>query len=211
MINSDKSKTSLAIFDLGNVVFNVDWQPMFDSWSESSGVETKFLQERFKFDAHFEAFERNKISGHEFWKAMCETLVMDIAYEEFVTGWNAIYQEVVPETQNAIEQLQGNIKVVAFTNTNLIHSTIWPRKYSKVLKNFDHVFSSSEMGVRKPEVEAFQMVLDQCQTTVSEAIFFDDLPLNIEAAHNMGLRAILVDSPDSVSLELKRLGLLNES
>lgn len=32
---AELTETKLAIFDLGNVVFRVDWQPMFDIWSEA--------------------------------------------------------------------------------------------------------------------------------------------------------------------------------
>lgn len=199
---------SLAIFDLGNVVFNVDWQPMFNSWSESSGVSAETLCDRFKFDQNFEAFERNQISGEHFWQAMSKTLRMKLSYEQFITGWNSIYQDVISETQNALEQLQGKVKVVAFTNTNSVHSKIWPEKYFEVLENFEKVFSSSKMGVRKPEVEGFQVILNEFETSPSEAIFFDDLDLNVNAAQEIGLRAVLVDSPDAVSVELKRLELI---
>ena len=52
------TETKLAIFDLGNVVFRVDWQPMFDIGGEASRISSETQGEGFRFHAHFEVFER---------------------------------------------------------------------------------------------------------------------------------------------------------
>ena len=44
----DISNYSLAIFDLGNVVFRIDWQPMFNQWSELSGKKVEELKKNFE-------------------------------------------------------------------------------------------------------------------------------------------------------------------
>lgn len=204
-----ENKPSLAIFDLGNVVFQVDWEPMFESWSNASGVSTAKLKSNFKFDENFEAFERGQIGGNTFHERLCETLGATFDYEQFVAGWNSIYYEVVPQVQLSLEQLQGKLKVVAFTNTNKVHSLVWPEKYRDALTKFEHIFASSEMGLRKPELDGFKHVLAHCGVQAQEAIFFDDFPPNIEAAEAIGLRAVLVDSPEAVTNALNRLNLID--
>lgn len=200
----------LAIFDLGNVVFRVDWQPMFDSWSNTSGVAALDLKKRFQFDESFAEFERGEISGSIFHKRLCKTLGVQLSYERFVAGWNAIYQEPISEVEFALSNLRGKLQVVAFTNTNKVHSMVWPERYRKVLTNFEHIFASSDMGLRKPEAEGFKQILDTCGVKAERSFFFDDLQLNIDAASRLGLNAILVDSPKVVSSELIRLGLLSQ-
>lgn len=134
-------KPKLAIFDLGNVVFRIDWQPMFEIWSAASGVAAADLRQRFKFDRNFELFERAALPADEFHQRICVLLGAWFSYEDFVRGWNAIYQDVIGDIDRTLAELKDKVRVVAFTNTNEVHSTIWPKRYQEVLAHFEHVFA----------------------------------------------------------------------
>ena len=206
-----KLKTpKLAIFDLGNVVFHVDWEPMFQIWSESSNVSKEQLRQNFKFDENFEAFERAVLTPEEFHKNLCRNLNADFSYSDFVRGWNAIYQNEFDGIDVILNQLKTKIELVAFTNTNEVHSLVWPERYKQTISHFKIIFSSSEIGIRKPEHEGFNYVLNSCGFLPEETIFFDDFEPNIRAASSMGIRSVLVDSVDAVSKTLIELELLNE-
>ncbi len=59
---------------------------------------------------------------------------------------------------------------------------------------FDQVIDSSEVGVRKPSPEAFQLALDRCdQSDAGRALMVDDFPENIAGARALGLAGVLVD------------------
>ncbi len=206
---SHLEKLKLAIFDLGNVVFRVDWEPMFESWSAASGVEIDQLRSKFQFDEDFEAFERGRLPSAEFHQRLCNTLDAKFSYVDFVNGWNAIYQNVIDGIGFTLEELKDKIRVVAFTNTNEVHCLVWPNRYRETLSHFENIFVSSEMGVRKPEPEGFRQVLTECGVTPGEVVFFDDFEPNIQAASALGIRAVLVDSPQAVRRELHRLGVLD--
>ncbi len=200
------TNTKLAIFDLGNVVFRVDWQPMFDIWSEASHLPAATLQAGFKFDENFEAFERGQLSGGEFHQRLCRTLGAEFPYSDFVRGWNAIYQESFEGIGLNLSLLRDKMRVVAFTNTNEVHCLLWPDRYRDVLGKFEHVFMSSEMGVRKPEAEGFTRILSHCGVEPGEVVFFDDFEPNVEAARALGIRSFLVDSPDVISNYVRSFG-----
>jgi putative hydrolase of the HAD superfamily len=208
---TDLEPPKLAIFDLGNVVFRVDWEPMFNTWSQASGTPIARLRDSFRFDQNFEAFERGNLSPEEFHRRLCRTLGSEFSYSDFVTGWNAIYQDVFEGIELTLQQLKYKIQVVAFTNTNETHCLVWPERYREVLSHFQSIFISSEIGIRKPEAEGFGLVLDRCGVSPGEVIFFDDFVPNIEAAASLGIRAILVDSSDVVKKSLIELGLITET
>lgn len=198
--------TKLAIFDLGNVIFRVDWQPMFDIWSEASSMPSEELRKGFQFDENFEAFERGQLNGSEFHQRLCRALGAEFSYNDFVRGWNAIYQETFDDIGLNLSLLKNKMRIVAFTNTNEVHGLVWPERYRDVLTSFEHIFISSEMGVRKPEAEGFTRILDHCGVTASEVIFFDDFKPNVDAAAALGIRSFLVDSPEVISAFVKNLG-----
>jgi epoxide hydrolase-like predicted phosphatase len=59
---------------------------------------------------------------------------------------------------------------------------------------FDQVIDSSEVGVRKPSPEAFQLALDRCnQPDAGRALMVDDFSENIAGASAVGLAGVLVD------------------
>lgn len=202
-------KPKLAIFDLGNVVFNIHWDPMFEIWCAYSGVPISTLKERVKQDGKAEQFERNEISGKEFHRHVNTMLMIDLSYAEFCDGWNAIFAESNTDICTLLPKLKSIISVVAYTNTNELHATEWAKRYANDLKNFDEIFISSRIGFRKPEPAGFHYVLKQTGFEAREAVFFDDLDANIKGAEQLGIKAVLVDAPAKVGQALREMGFEN--
>lgn len=57
---------------------------------------------------------------------------------------------------------------------------------------FDAVFPSFRTHVNKPDLRAYQNVLDAAGLDPGETAFFDDSPANVETARSLGIRAELV-------------------
>ncbi len=73
---------------------------------------------------------------------------------------------------------------------------------------FSAFFSSCYLGVRKPQLEAYRKALAISQRRPEESLFIDDSPVNIEAARDLGMNAILYAGANELRAELKELGLL---
>jgi putative hydrolase of the HAD superfamily len=72
---------------------------------------------------------------------------------------------------------------------------------------FDVVVDSSEVGMRKPAPGIYELALGMLEGADAErAIFLDDLPANVRAAENLGMRGILVgEDPVTAIAELRIL------
>ncbi|MBU4318329.1 MAG: HAD-IA family hydrolase [Proteobacteria bacterium] len=208
-MNDRTEKPKLVIFDLGNVVIRIDWQPMFDIWSKASGVPAKDLQLRFQFDENYEGFERGQLTARDYHACVCRLLGAVIPYPKFLEGWNAIFQDTVQGIGELLTQLKDKVRVVAFTNSNEVHHQVWRKKYEDVLTHFHHIFISSEMGLRKPDAESFKHILSHFAMEPRETLFFDDLLPNVDAARRLGIHAVLVESLESVRSTLTRLWFLD--
>ncbi|WP_240347237.1 HAD-IA family hydrolase [Curtobacterium sp. 24E2] len=65
---------------------------------------------------------------------------------------------------------------------------------------FDPICYSHEIGVTKPEPEAFRIALDQLAAAPEDVLFVDDVPENIEAARAMGIRVHLhAETADTIA------------
>jgi epoxide hydrolase-like predicted phosphatase len=206
-MSSKGENPKLAIFDLGNVVFNIDLNAMFETWSFYSGVAVDTLKERAKIDEKFEQFERNDITSLDFHRHINIMLDINLSYVEFCDGWNAIFKEANEEICTLLPILKPLMQVVAYSNTNEVHVPVWLERYANELQHFDEIFISSKIGLRKPEPEGFQHVLKQRGVAASECVFFDDLEPNITGAEQLGIKAVLVDSPSKVRYALRQMGI----
>lgn len=64
---------------------------------------------------------------------------------------------------------------------------------------FDPICYSHEIGVNKPDPEAFRITLERLGADPEEVFFVDDVPENIEAARALGIGAHLhVDTDETI-------------
>jgi putative hydrolase of the HAD superfamily len=73
---------------------------------------------------------------------------------------------------------------------------------------FSAFFSSCYLGVRKPQLEVFRKALAISQRRAEESLFIDDSQVNIFAARDLGINAILYVGAKELRAELEELGLL---
>jgi putative hydrolase of the HAD superfamily len=73
---------------------------------------------------------------------------------------------------------------------------------------FSAFFSSCYLGVRKPQLEVYRKALAISQRRPEESLFIDDFPENIQAARDLGMKAILYVDDTSLRANLVKFGLL---
>ena len=72
-----------------------------------------------------------------------------------------------------------------------------------VLARFDVVVESSKVGVRKPDPAFYARACEGLDIEPSEAVFLDDLGVNLKPARAMGMRTIKVIDPTVALAELE--------
>ena len=75
----------------------------------------------------------------------------------------------------------------------------------RVLDLFDVVIESSRVGVRKPDPRFYEMACTELGVEPAEAVFLDDLGVNLKPARAMGMATIKVTSPAQALAELREL------
>ncbi|MBE5253942.1 glucose-1-phosphatase [Mixta mediterraneensis] len=189
----------LYIFDLGNVIIDIDFNRVLGVWSDLSCVPLASLQSHFRMDEEFEQHERGEISDEAFAAALCEKLEISLSYEQFTAGWQALFVGVRADTLALLNKLRAKgHRVVILSNTNKLHCAFWPTQYPDVQQAVDKLYLSQNLGMRKPEARIYQHVLDTEGVAADQAIFFDDNAQNIEAARALGIESVLVTDSKTV-------------
>lgn len=189
----------LYIFDLGNVIVDIDFNRVLGSWSDFSRVPLATLKQSFTMGDAFHQHERGEISDEVFAEKLCHEMDLPLSYEQFAHGWQAIFVGIRPEVIAIMHKLreQGH-RVVVLSNTNRLHTTFWPDEYPDVKAAADKIYLSQEMGMRKPEARIYQAVLQAEGYPAADAVFFDDNADNIEGANQLGITSILVTGKQTI-------------
>jgi putative hydrolase of the HAD superfamily len=196
---AQKERIMLYIFDLGNVIVDIDFNRVLGTWSDFTRVPLATLTQKFAMSDVFHQHERGELSDEAFAAAFSQEMGLPLSYEQFAHGWQAVFVSLRPEVVAIMHKLreQGH-RVVVLSNTNNLHTTFWPDEYPEVRAAADHMYLSQEMGMRKPEARIYQKVLDAEGFSAEETVFFDDNADNIAGANQLGITSILVTGKDVI-------------
>ena len=74
----------------------------------------------------------------------------------------------------------------------------------EVMSLFDIVIESSVLGIRKPNPEIYQIACDQMGINPNQALFIDDLGINLKPARALGMKTIKVLDQEQALDELEQ-------
>ena len=69
-------------------------------------------------------------------------------------------------------------------------------------KYFEGALFSYEVGLRKPEIDIFKMIINKYNLDLTETIFFDDKEKNVINALSVGIKSIVFKSIRDIENEL---------
>jgi glucose-1-phosphatase len=193
------------LFDLGGVIMDVDFARVTRRWAAHAGCAPQRLADLYTPDDAYRQHERGAISDAEYFAALRQSLGIDISDEQFLDGWNAIFDGVIPGVDDWLEAACARLPSYAFSNTNPAHERFWSVKYHETLKPLRKVFVSSIIGLRKPDKAAFDHVAREMGVAPQRILFFDDALTNVEGARAAGLQAVHVRSNADVVAALAPL------
>ena len=79
-------------------------------------------------------------------------------------------------------------------------------RFPLLLAQLDGVFVSGREGVRKPDARCYEQTLERFGLSASRTLFFDDNPLNVDAARAVGLRSERFRNAGRCRADLARYG-----
>ncbi|MBS0341601.1 MAG: HAD family phosphatase [Proteobacteria bacterium] len=202
----DSSRVKALLFDLGGVVFEFDFADALARWAPMSSMSPAAMRQAFSHDEDYRRHERAELTGAEYFDTLRRKLRLDASDEQIESGWNAIFRAEIGQTLDAIEAARRFLPCYAFSNTNKSHHAAWRAAFPRVEPAFDKVFTSSDIGLRKPEPAAFEHVCREIGLAPQALLFFDDLDENVLGARACGLQAVQVRSPEDVRAALRELG-----
>jgi putative hydrolase of the HAD superfamily len=207
-MSNPPSPVRAVLFDLGGVVLDIDAGRSLQLWQPHSRLAPEALRAAFGVDEPWCRHETGHLAPAGFLAHLREALALDCDEATVRAGFNALLVAEIEETVRLLDAIRRDVPRYAISNTNPVHVAEIERAFPALLPRFDRVFVSHEIGHRKPDAAAFRYVLDAIGVAAPEALLFDDLLPNIEAARALGMQAVQVRGPEDVRRGLEERGLL---
>jgi glucose-1-phosphatase len=201
-----KSRFSVIVFDLGNVLLPFNYQVMLeklDKIEKNLGQRfLKFYQDNYNIHR---AFEKGELSEEEFINIMLESLDNKLDRETFCNYYSKIFTENKNVT-SLLPELKKNYMLVLLSNTNSIHKEYGWKDFD-FIKYFDGLILSHEVKAFKPEKRIYKAVEEFTQKPPGEHLFIDDVLEYSDAAKKLGWDAIHFTGYESLIKEFEERGI----
>jgi FMN phosphatase YigB (HAD superfamily) len=197
-------KVHNIIFDLGGIFINLDFQKTTQAFQQL-GIQNfqQFFSQNHSNDL-FIALETGKITPNEFFESLRKTTGINADNQTITDAWNAMLLNFPPERIEWLNKINKQYPVYLFSNTNIIHYNCFMQLFQRDIgmQNFNEQFLkayySHEMGMRKPDADGFEYILQQNNLKPEETLFIDDTVANINTAKALGFQTIHLTAPQTV-------------
>lgn len=196
----------VIVFDLGGVLVNVNFESRLGMLFDNSKSSRNTLRDKAGFLALLRHYETGKISAVDFHERLIDLLGIDLTFDEFVIASNDAIESGDDGIDAVVKTLSEKYQLVILSNTNPVHFEHIKEKYS-IISLFDQLLLSYEIGVLKPDIEAYEKVILSTSKSVSQHLFIDDRIENIIAAKNFGMDGIQFKSVKNLIESLKERGI----
>ena len=185
------------IFDLGGVVLNLDYQATIDAFKDLGKENFDKLYTQANQDKIFDQYETGSISSQEFREYFRTILERPLTDQEIDDAWNKLLLDLPKERIDLLLKLKEDYPIFLFSNTNEIHLKSFQKTIEDSFgdanlleKVFHKTYYSHLVGIRKPNAEAFQHVIDEQGLDPKRTLFIDDSIQHIEGAQSLGIQTI---------------------
>ena len=116
--------------------------------------------------------------------------------DEFFDHWHQEEHKTSPEMVNLINELKSQSIIVCAATNQEQYRTEYLKNAMGYDQLFDHVFSSCELGYKKPDPAFFTTILDHLSIAPEEVLFFDNTQKHVDGALSLGIKAHFFKSPE---------------
>ena len=181
-----------VIFDFGMVLTGVPDAKARAELLRISGLDNERFEKFYWADRH--AYDEGKLTGLGFWQKLARDAGLNLPGPtiEELNLWDArMWTTFDPAMLAWHEKLKQNGVLTAILSNmgdsvleNVEREFAW-------LSSFDALVWSYQLGVAKPEPAIYEHTLKQLGTAAGEALFIDDKLVNVEAARELGMQALV--------------------
>ena len=208
-------KIENIILDYGNVIFMIDFANSQQAFTQLGITNVGEIFAHAGQIKLFDDFDKGNITPKEFRNGVRDlTQNNKLTDQEIDAAWNALLIGVPEGKHELLLKLNEKYRSFLLSNNNEIH-------YSYCMKHiqdkygvednshfFEHAYYSHLMGMRKPNADIFEYVLEQQKLDPSKTLFIDDSPQHLRTAAGLGMNTALCSKEEPLETIINKWNLL---
>jgi putative hydrolase of the HAD superfamily len=187
-----------VIFDFGGVILTSPFEA-FAHYERQHGLPDGFLRQLNAANPDDNAWarlERNQVDLDGF----AELFAAEARQAGHEVDGHKVLQLLAGELRDemvmALRRCSERLATALLTNNFVaLDQAASSGPMAEVIGLFDVVIESSQVGVRKPDPAIYELVCERLDVLPEEAVFLDDLGVNLKPARAMGMTTIKVVDP----------------
>jgi putative hydrolase of the HAD superfamily len=194
------------VFDFGDVFINLNKNAVAAGFKKL-GLK-KWHEDLNQLNLQF---EKGEINRHDFLNGI-KIYIPDASITQIEKVWNSILADFPLYRLEFLQKLSKKYRLFLLSNTDAIHianfeQSIGTSFYSDFYDCFEKVYFSFEIGMRKPDSEIYEFVLNDQKLVAKNTLFIDDKKENTDAALSVGMQVwhLQVGKEDVLDLYDKKL------
>lgn len=206
-----------VLFDFGGVILSSPFEA-FAAYERREGLPEGFIRRVNSTNPDHNAWarlERSELGIDEFVGAF-EVEAKALGYDvDGRTVLGCLHGELRPEMVRVVERCAAVMSTALLTNNVLPEpatdeqtATPSPSEHDSLaalFRHFDAIVESSKVGCRKPERRFYEIALERLGIGAADAVFLDDLGINLKPARAMGMQTIKVEDPADAIVQLEAI------
>ena len=193
------------VLDIGNVLAQFRWREYLEDCGYSMDLKERIANATV-LSGFWDEWDRGLREEEEL---IAESIARDPEIENEINAFFNSFTEIVKEYEYSSEFVkslkENGYKVYLLSNYSKKNFEMG-RPYFDFVNFVDGGVISYEVKSIKPEPEIYQSLIDKYQINPEEAVFLDDLMVNLEGAKPFGFCTIQVKSHEQALQELRELG-----
>lgn len=189
------------VFDLGNVIIDLDIERTWSSLEHHLGSDFfEKIKKIYPEGDLFIDYEVGRISEKTFFDTLQATAEHPLSIRTLMEAWNAMLLTINPERFTLLLRLKKKYNVFLLSNTNATHVNFVDGYLQTVhgfsiqefnTRYFHRVYYSHLIGLRKPNRNIYDFVVQDASIIPSETLFIDDNSDNIKGVVEAGWHGYL--------------------
>jgi len=175
------------IFDFGDVFLNKDSDAKQKALAALGITDWDEALERLE-----RKLETGKITGDAFLEGL-QGRTNNATIDQVRDAWNKGIADFPLYRLEFLQKLSANYRMFLLSNTDPIHIEKFEQDagasfYSDFYQCFERIYFSHEIGYRKPDVEAFNYLINNHDIQPKRTLVVDDKKFNTDAAEALGFQ-----------------------
>ncbi len=193
-------KIEAVIFDLGGVILDIDYNLTRKAFEKLGVANFNKMYSQASADQLFRNLETGKIKESDFYVEFNKCIGFCLTSGEICEAWNSMLLKFREKSLVFLTEIRSRYRLFLLSNTNKIHYDKFKEIYQErdraiPFENFfEKAYYSFEIGMRKPDSDIYEYVLQANRIDRKHTVFIDDSLQNIHTAKSLGMQTILLET-----------------